>query len=83
MTIKEQFPDISMLIREKQKSRSKFSAATLFKNIHYTPEILEQKFYDNEFRRWHLKLIAFISVLVVSMIAVFAVALGEYSFWPW
>ena len=72
-----------MLIREKRKLQSKFNASTLFKDIHYTPEILEQKFYDSEFRKWHFKLIGFISVLVVLLVIVFVIALGEYSFWPW
>lgn len=67
MTLIEQFPDVSMLIREKNKLNLKYSAAKLFKDIHYNSITPEQKFYDNEFRTWHYKLLLYLGLLFTGL----------------
>jgi hypothetical protein len=66
MTLAQQFPDVSMLIREKKKLNLKYSAA-LFKDIHYDPISADQKFYDQEFRTWHYKLLVYLGLLFTGL----------------
>lgn len=80
MTLAEQFPDVSMLIRAKHKLNLKYDAAFLFKDIHYTPISSDQKFYDREFRNFHFKLISFIVVLLA---VVFLAILNGQGLWKW
>jgi hypothetical protein len=67
MTLAQQFPDVSMLIREKRKINFKYSEADLFKDIHYNPISADQKFYDQEFRTWHYKLLIYIGLLFTGL----------------
>jgi hypothetical protein len=67
MTLAQQFPDVSMLIREKKKHNLKHSATEIFKDIHYNPISAEQKFYDQEFRTWHFKLLVYLAFLFTSL----------------
>jgi hypothetical protein len=55
MTLAQQFPDVSMLIREKQKLNLKHNAAELFKDIRYDTISTEEKSYDHEFTAPHYK----------------------------
>jgi hypothetical protein len=80
MTLIEQFPDISMLIREKKKLNLKYSAVRLFKDIKYKPIGLDQDFYDKEFRNWHYRLIL---GLGITFTAVFFLALNMRSILNW
>jgi hypothetical protein len=67
MTLAQQFPDVSMLIREKKKLDLKYNEVELFKNIHYNPMSADQKFYDQEFKTWHYKLLIFLGVLFTGL----------------
>jgi hypothetical protein len=67
MTLAQQFPDVSMLIREKKKLNLKYSAEDLFKEIHYNPTSADQKFYDQEFRNWHYKLLISMGLLFTGL----------------
>jgi hypothetical protein len=68
MTLAQQFPDVSMLIREKKKLNLNYSAADLFKDIRYDPISADQKFYDQEFRTWHYKLLISLGLLFTGLI---------------
>jgi hypothetical protein len=67
MTLKEQFPDVSMRIREKKKLDVNYKAVELFKDIQYNPITLDQKFYDNEFRKWHYKVLIYLGFLFTAL----------------
>jgi hypothetical protein len=67
MTLIEQFPDVSMLIREKKKLNLKYTAAEFFKDIRYNPISADQKFYDQEFRTWHFKLLIYLGLLFTGL----------------
>jgi hypothetical protein len=67
MTLAQQFPDVSMLIREKKKLNVKYSAEELFKDIQYNPMSAEQKFYDQEFKTWHYKVLIFLALLFTGL----------------
>jgi hypothetical protein len=67
MTLAQQFPDVSMLIREKKKLSLKYNEAELFKDIHYNPISVEQKFYDKEFRNWHYKVLIYLACLFTGL----------------
>jgi hypothetical protein len=64
MTLAEQFPDVSMLIRKRNKLNLKYNAAFLFKDIRYMGISPNQRFYDKEIRIFHFELISFIVVLL-------------------
>jgi len=78
MTLIQQFPDVSMFRREKQKLNLKYNPALPFKNIHYTSISTDQKFYDKEFRIFHYKLLAFITVLLAAL---FLIILNGQGIW--
>jgi hypothetical protein len=80
MTLIERFPDVSMFIREKKKLDSKYKAAEVFKDIHYEPITLDQKFYDREFRIWHYKLLVYLGVLFTAL---FYLVLNGKSIYNW
>jgi hypothetical protein len=80
MTLAEQFPDISMVIREKRKLNLKYNEALFFNNIHGHFISAEQKSYDKKFRVFHVKLIGMISFLVVSL---FLLILNGQAIWKW
>lgn len=67
MTLAQQFPDVSMLIRDKKKLNLKYDQVELFKDIHYNPISAEQKFYDQQFKTWHYKLLIYLAFLFASM----------------
>jgi hypothetical protein len=71
MTLAQQFPDISMSIREKNKLNFKYNTALLFK---------DQKFYDTEFRVFHYKLLGLILAMLAS---VYLIILNGQSIWRW
>ena len=66
MTLLQQFPDVSNAIREKRKFDLKYNAR-LFKNIHYNPITLDQKFYDKQFREWHYKLLLALGLIFTGL----------------
>jgi hypothetical protein len=66
MTLAQQFPDVSMLIREKKKLNLKYQAE-LFKDIRYNPISADQKFYDQQFKTWHYKLLIYLALLFTGM----------------
>jgi hypothetical protein len=80
MTLAEQFPDISMLVREKRKLDLKTDAILLLKNIDYSPVSAEQRFYDRAFRIFHYKLLAVIFMLFASL---FYLVLNGQGIWKW
>jgi hypothetical protein len=80
MTLAQQFPDVSMLIREKHKLNLKHDVNLLFKDMRYAAVSADQKFYDNEFRIFHYKLISFIVVLLASL---FLIILNGQGIWKW
>jgi len=80
MTLAEQFPDVSMLLRERHKLNLKYNAALLFKDIHYPVISRGKKIYDKELRILNYELISFIVLLLG---AVFFVILNGQSLWKW
>jgi hypothetical protein len=78
MTLAEQFPDVSMLIRERNKLNLKRNAALFFKSIRYTAISPLQKFYNKEIRILNFELVAFIVVLLGTLFFVF---LNGHSLW--
>ena len=78
MTLAEQFPDISMLIRARNKLNVKYNAARLFKDIRYMAITPAKRFYDKEIRKVHYELISFIVVLLGTLGFVF---LNGHSLW--
>jgi hypothetical protein len=80
MSLIEQFPDISMLIRDKKRLDLKYNAAKLFKDIQYKPIISDQEFHDKEFRTWHIKLLLCVGITITI---VFYVALNAKSILSW
>jgi hypothetical protein len=80
MTLIEQFPDVSMMIRKKRKADLKHNAPFIFKGISFTPFVLDQRFYDNEFKQWHYKLSAGISILLTG---IFLLILHGHSLWKY
>lgn len=69
-----------MLIREKNKLNLKSDTANFFKDIQYNGTSSDQKFYDKEFRTFHLKLVAFIGILLTG---IFFLILNGKSIWNW
>jgi len=78
MTLAEQFPDVSMLIRKRNKLKLKYNAALLFKNIRYMAISPYQRFYNKEIRIFKFELISFIVVLLGTLGFVF---LNGHSLW--
>jgi hypothetical protein len=66
MTLLQQFPDVSNLIREKKKFDLKYNAV-LFKDIHYNSITSEQKFYEKEFKTWHYKLLLGLGLIFTGL----------------
>ena len=66
MNMINQFPDISMKMRDKFKARKK-SYQWKIENaeITYDKNLAQTKFYNNEFKKWHIKLV-FIIVFVIA-----------------
>ncbi|HEY5917979.1 MAG TPA: hypothetical protein VIU13_11280 [Chryseolinea sp.] len=67
MTLAERFPDVSMLIRKRNKLNLKYNAAFLFKDIRYMAISPYQIFYNKEIRIFHVELISFIVVLLGTL----------------
>jgi hypothetical protein len=81
MTLAEQFPDASVLIRAKHKLNPKYNSIALFKDIHFTPlTVHDAKFYEKSFRLFHYKLLA--SIVVLST-ALFFLILNGQAIWKW
>jgi hypothetical protein len=80
MTLAQQFPDVSMLIRAKRKPNLKYNVATSYNYIRYAPISADQKFYDKEFRIFHVKLLSMIAVLVAAL---FLLILNGEGAWNW
>jgi len=78
MTLAEQFPDASMLIRKRNKLNLKYNAALLFKDIRYMAISPGQRFYDKEIRILNFELISFVVVLI-SMLGF--VLLNGHNLW--
>ena len=64
MTLAKQFPDVSMLIRDRNKLNLKYNAALLFKDIRYMTISPKKRIYDKEMRKFRFELISFIVVLL-------------------
>ena len=67
MTLAEQFPDVSMLIRARNKLNLKYNAALLFKDIRYVAISPLKRIYDKEIRKFRFELISFIVVLLGTL----------------
>ena len=67
MTLAQQFPDVSMLIREKRKLNLKNHQAELFKDLHYNPISADQKYYDQQFKTWHYTLLIYVALLFTGL----------------
>jgi hypothetical protein len=67
MTLIEQFPDVSTLIRKKKKVEVKYKAAEVFKDLELNSTKADQDFYDREFRIWHYKLLVFLGLLFSTL----------------
>jgi hypothetical protein len=80
MTLIEQFPDVSMQIREKRKLDSQNKIGDLLKHFEYNPVTYDQKFYDKEFRIWHFKVLAFLGL---SCTALFYLLLNGKIIFNW
>lgn len=78
MTLAEQFPDVSMLIRARNKLNLKYNAALLFKDIRYVAISPLQRIYDKEIRKFRFELISFIVVLLGTLSFVL---LNGHSLW--
>jgi hypothetical protein len=80
MNITEQFPDISMAMRNKSNMHRKgFQRQVLT----VKPISVDEKlavYYDREFRRWHYKLIG---IIVGCMVVVYAVILNLSWLFQW
>jgi hypothetical protein len=80
MTLAQQFPDASIVIREKNKLKMKRNSALLFNDIQYAAILPDQHAYDKAFRIFHIKLLAFIVILLSTL---FFIILNGQSFWKW
>ena len=78
MTLAEQFPDISMLIRAKNKLNLKYNAARLFKDIRYMAITPVKSFYDKEIRKFRFELVSFVVFLLGTLCFVL---LNAHSLW--
>jgi hypothetical protein len=68
MTLIEQFPDVSEKVRAKFKiALRKQRDENAFRELPYDHDKSLVKFYDDEFRKWHIKLL-FIILSIVAMI---------------
>jgi hypothetical protein len=80
MTLAQQFPDVSGVVRKKHKKNSSHDATPIFKSRPFKSLEFDQKFYDHEFRIWHYKVIAFIAILLTSM---FMLVLNGRNLFNW
>jgi len=76
MTLAEQFPDVSMLVRDRNKLNLKYKASLLFKGIGYPAISPLQKFCNKENRILNFELISFIVLFVGTL---FFVVLNGHS----
>jgi len=67
MTLAEQFPDVSMHIRDRNKLNLKYNAALLFKDIRYMAISPNKRIYDKEIRKFRFELISFVVVLLGTL----------------
>lgn len=63
MNLANQFPDISMNIREKASRRKKQAAAPRG-SVRLKPAKTHAEVYDHDFRKWHVKVLLLIILLV-------------------
>jgi hypothetical protein len=71
MNLVHQFPDISETIRSKNKAGSRsYRSANAKKYPGYSEEQAAVKYYDGEFRKWHIKFLFILSATlgIVSLI---------------
>jgi hypothetical protein len=77
MTLAQQFPDISAVIRSKKETAFKNSgSANARPPLSYTEAEAVTRYYDGEFKRWHFK---FLFILAATIGAVYFIML--MSFW--
>lgn len=78
MNLIKQFPDVSMARRAKFKMKQKnYRAATANAEIPFDKEKAIASFYDQEFRKRHVKLALIITVLLGS---IYFLALNSFGF---
>ena len=79
MNLIHQFPDVSMKMRDKFKLRKK---AYLWKDVNtqLTYDKGMTRFYDNEFRKWHFKLIF---IIVLGIASLYFIILNAPGFFQW
>jgi hypothetical protein len=66
MDLIKQFPDVSIKAYDKFKLRKKPQQWKIINaEITYDKNLVKTKFYDNEFKKWHIKLV-FIIVLGIA-----------------
>jgi hypothetical protein len=66
MTLIEQFPDVSMLMRDKKKQEANNKASPI-KTGYNSMITSEQRYYDQEFRNWHYKLLFGIGLILTGL----------------
>jgi hypothetical protein len=58
MTLVQQFPDISEEMRSKNKTNDKnYRSANAKQLLSFSEEKAAAKYYEGEFRRWHIKFV--------------------------
>jgi hypothetical protein len=68
MNLIQQFPDISVKMHDKFKSRKKSHQWKIVNpEITFDENLIQAKFYNNEFKKWHIKLVFIIALTLVSL----------------
>jgi hypothetical protein len=77
MTLIQQFPDISQTIRSKNKTGDRrYRSANAKKSLGYLESDAVARYYEGEFRRWHVK---FLFIVAATLGITCVILLG--SFW--
>lgn len=72
MTLIEQFPDVSMLIREQKKLDLNYNATVLFKDIQYNPISAEQKRYKKVSNESQFRILVYLGGLFATLLFIAA-----------
>ena len=71
MTLVQQFPDISEAMRLKRQMRNKdYSSLKLELPLGYVEDEEVVKFYEGEFKRWHIKLLLIVAATLALLFTV-------------
>ena len=68
MNLIQQFPDVSMKTHDKFKSRKNhLHWKIIHSEMTFDKKLAETKFYNNEFRKFHIKLFFIIALAITSL----------------